>query len=328
MKSVKATWFNRSGLGKDPTAMHGAPVSFSSHGSGLLPGQNLVMNMTGLQNGYRTPYFIDEIRMQAFIETATTLNNELIPDAAVSFQFRVGQHAFSQAPVPMIMHQPMYAAVSGGQGSKYAGNLFKVFGNARWILARPLLMMPGDAIQASAFRDAVAFAGNGTIPFSVDVAYVGRAMAPGASTPNLRHVPWIASFTHSFTNLWSHTGTEFRNPFLDRRLNVHRFVGRPLSNANTAGAAAGGFPSFSRFFMLPDPSNTKYASINITDSQGYKITDRYVPVGQVFDTERCTWTFNRPLGPREQYNMQFQTNGSVDATSVQFCVAMHGYRDE
>lgn len=332
---LKAKWATDLGLGGNPVAQFGSPVSFTAHLDNLLPGQTVPLSTSGLANGYRTPYIIDEIHMQAYMTTPAASANLVQPSYAVGFQFRTGAYAFSERPVPMMLYQPVYANVnpignvSVAQSvlkTEWAGAVITIGDEARWTLAKPLWMAPGDQIQASVSRDATAASLNNS-PFSVDVTYIGRSLKPGTPGPKKRYVPWAAHYVHLFSDAWSSTTTQFRNPFM-HPLTVQQLIGRPAKNSEQAAFATG------RVGMLPNASAHLYAGIYIEDSLGYKITrsaidGNFAPVGTVFDTERCAWTFARPLGPREQLNMQFQTLGTVDPNLVDlFGVSMLGYREE
>lgn len=327
MREEKVKWFHRSGLGCDPVAMHGAPVSFTAEGTGLLPGKNMVLNQTALASGYRTPYFLDEIRMQVFMGSASVTS--LVSSFAAAFQFRADSHAFSNVPIPMSLYQPQYNNTSQQLLANYVGGTLRRGTTARWLLAKPLWMAPGSTLQADVFRHLTAAAGDGTNPFTVVVTYVGRALPPGSKQPVSRHVPWAAFYTHDFANSYSETDVQspFQNPFT-RELMVHRFIGRPLSKATS------GVSTTFRDFMLPNDLGVRYAAIDMWDSTGYRVVKgggsggMFVPVGMVFDPERCSWTFARPLGAREQYNMAFQTQGTSGGTDRLFCVSMLGTREE
>ncbi len=338
MKQLQARWATDLGLGANPVAQFGAPVSFSASLDSITPGQTQVLNTSGLANGFRTPYVIDEIRMQGYMaaESATVLQ----PSYALQFQFRTGVYAFSAAPIPMLLYGPRFAPAQdaaelyGGSGpgsfrgpmlvSEFAGGAMQVGDEVRWHLPKPLWMAPGDQVQCSVFRHATA-AASGNAAFAANVTYVGRSLKPGTPGPRVRSVPWVAHYIHDIDDAFSQTTTQFRNPFTIP-LQVQRLTGRPLSKA-----ASGVFETSGPLGTLPfyANGNNKYASIYIEDSLGYKVTRDFTPVGSVFDTERCAWTFSRPLGPREQFNMQFRTVGAnEEVTDVIFGVGMIGYREE
>lgn len=320
LTDLKARWAVELGLGKNPVAQFGAPVSFTAHLDSITPGQTQMMAVSGLANGFRTPYIIDEIHMCAYMATPSA--TVLQPSLAMQFQFRTGSYAFSKVPVPMVLHAPVYNTQTEALLSVFAGGLTRIGDEARWLLAKPLWMAPGDQIQAVVLRDSsVASLGGGA--FTVDVTYIGRSLKPGTPGPKTRYVPWVAHYLHDFALTYSETTTEFRNPFMTGPLHVHRLIGRPLSKATSGVNLATAHSS-----MLPNAADEKFASILIEDSMGYKVTRDYHPVGQVFDTERCVWTFNRPLGPRDQFNMKFRTLGSVAVGSPVFGVGMLGYREE
>ncbi len=334
MRDLRAKWAADLGLGKNPTAQFGAPVSFTANLSSITPGQTQVLSTNGLANGYRTPYVIDEIRMQAYMVTPSA--TILQPSYAVKFQFRTGAYAFSQTAVPMMLHTPRFALapwVPAGLGTgltsysrgpmlmaNYTGGLYQCGDEARWHLPKPLWMAPGDQIQCSVERDLTA-ASSSNGAFAVDVTYVGRSLKPGTPGPKVRYVPWIASTTFNLDDSFKQVGNDFRNPF-PVPLQVQRFVGRPLSDAtsglfNTSGATAG--------LAI---STTPYAKVFIVDSLGYKVTNDFIPAGNVFDTERCAWTFQRPLGSNEQFDIQFQRAGTGAGTDQLYGVAMIGHREE
>lgn len=316
---LRAQWSVELGLGKNPVAKFGAPVSFTANLSSILPGVGPVpLSTSALANGFRTPYYIDEIRMQAYMTTPSATLVQ--PSYAMQFEFRTGAHKFSLVPVPMILHQPTFYTINAALRSEFTGGLARLGDEARWNLAKPLWMGPGDQIQCNVTR-LLTPASSGNAPFAVDVTYIGRAIPPGTKPPFKRFVPWIAPFIHDFDDLFSQTTTQFRNEF-QVPLNIHRLVGHPLSKATS-----GTFET-ARSNMLPDITGNQYPSIYMEDSLGYKITREFMPAGAIFDTERCVWTFARPIGPQEQLNMQIRTAGSVDAANRLFGIALHGYREE
>jgi hypothetical protein len=330
MKELKARWAVELGLGKNPVAQFGAPVSFTAHLDAITPGQTQVLAVSGLANGFRSSYVIDEIRMQAYMRTpSATL---LQPSYALAFQFRTGSYAFSRVPVPMVLHAPAYTGI-GNTGnpalrSLFAGGLTRLGDEARWALSKPLWMAPGDQIQCIVKRDSTAAATSvDDTTFVVDVTYVGRSLKPGTPGPKTRFVPWVAHYVHDFSESFSQTMEEFRNQFTFP-LTIQRLIGRPLSKA-----VNGTFNS-ARVAMLPDETaDDQYAAIYIEDSLGYKVTrsaiaGKFSPVGAIFDTERCVWTFSRPIGPRDQLNMQFQTLGTNVLADQLFGVSLQGYREE
>jgi hypothetical protein len=69
--------------------------------------------------------------------------------------------------------------------------------------------------------------------------------------------------------------------------------------------------------------------IHIEDSLGYRVTNDYVPIGYVFDPFRRAWTFSRPIGPREQFNVKLLNKGVVPSIRAFITnIGMVGYRDE
>lgn len=320
MKTLKPKWDVDLGLGKTPMSRKGAPLSFSANLTGLNPGDmNKLLSTSALANGFRNPYLIDEIRMQAYMSSpaAQTVGSGY----AVSFQFRTGAYAFSLQDVPMGLYAPVYNSFGSSIFSSFTGGLTRIGDDVRWQLPRPLWMAPGDQIQALVSADASA-GSSGNQARTVDVTYVGRSLPPGTPGPKSRSVPWVSSYIHDFANAYSETSTEFRNPFSDKPWQLQKLICKTMNKSATGGGVVG------RFNMLPDAAGTKYASVYMEDSLGYKITRDYHPAGAIFDTERCVWTFQRPIGPREQVNMKFRTVGTAGGANVVFGVSAIGCREE
>lgn len=337
MKTSNPSWVGAAGMKATGMAPVGAPVSFSGALTNIAQGQTATMDLTGLQNGYRTAYWIDEIRMNVYSNdiagnpfSPTPIGTAGAGGYMMQFQFSTGKYAFSRTPISMSLYAPEYgiSKLFNNQNTSYLRGR-----SVRWVLPKPLFMAPGDQVQCAVNRlnGVGSFSG---VNFNANVAYIGRALPPGASGPTTRCVPWISQYVHDYANAYSDSGQTFRNQFMSP-LHVHRFVGRPGNKAsdgafdNTAtGSGITGGDFNTQHNMLPTSNGIAYAKVNITDSLGYKITRDYSPVGSVFDTERCAWTFGRPLGPREQISMQFQTVGTVSVTNTIFGVGMIGYREE
>lgn len=348
MRDENPRWFTRSGMGPDPVAMHGAPVSFSADigvsnpagGNGLAVGETGVFDTSALQNGYRTPYYIDEIRMRcwAFITGSSlgTTTRAGLGSYAAAFSFRAGSYAFSARPMPMGLFAPNYNGRNLLAVGATGATPGRVGASVRWLLPRPLYMQPGDVITATVARSATAMLLSGLAPgggdpfLNVGVTYVGRALPPGAKDPVSKNVPWVAFYQHDVANLWSRAmlngANPFQNPFTFP-LVTHRLTGK-MAIADPAGG--GNFierPNSVFQGMLPQATN-KWVSCYIEDSAGYKVTRKFSAVGSVFDTERNAWTYNRALAAREQLDMQFQTNGATAIVPDAFCVGLIAHREE
>lgn len=337
MRQLKARWFSKSGFGKDPVAMHGAPVSFSGRVGGLGAGENEVVDASALQNGYRTPYYIDEIRMTSWFDSFLTSGGTPDPYSqgtapqtlgyATKFLFRVGAHKISDEPIPMGSYGPNYNGTALGE--IYSNGQGRFGSSQRWLLPKPLLMQPGDVILATVFRDASAGSAV-AVDANATVTYVGRALPPGAKTPLVRNVPWVAKYEHAFSQSYSRTGVNGKNPFQNpftNPLTVHRLTGKVANiRSDQARPTSGSFLSNFGPVMLPVTGVADLACY-MEDSQGYKITRAFTSVGAIFDTGRNAWTYNRAIGPREQIDMQFQLNGATDSITA-FVVGLIGHREE
>ena len=328
------------GLGKNSVAVKGAPVAFGSEFLGLtVAARTAVLNTQALQAGYRTPYYIDEIRMTAWTDEAPMGFAEASAlGYSLRAQFQTGKHAFSKTPVPIGLYAPTF--IRSGYATLYNdGVVYTTRGvvEVRWPLPRPLYMEPGDVIQCALDRSPTK---NIVDPYTVNnfsVVYVGRALAPGVLSPAHKHVPWVAYYDHptTATSVYSNAGEAYRNPFTVP-INVHRFVQRTYLRQD-----AGADTNYNETMACRSPTDrfiasggilteSSYASIRMDDSLGYAVVKEFTPIGEVMDMARQAWTFSRPLGPREQFNVAFSSSPLDHSASVDYntLLAMIAYREE
>lgn len=359
----------RSGLGKDMIANGGSPMSFTASVTGLTPGMTQVFDSAALQPGYRVPYVIDAITMMVKSPADLhqgIAGTTVVPDCTgfgglVDFLFQTGHHAFSAKPIAAPAFCPRYAfwsdvqyqqvlskSVPVLQSSVYqtmeelaqqTGSVVLIDANTyptvqvycvyKWLLPRPLLLLPGDVINASCVRNASLAAGTSPTydtPFgtmAATVTYTGRALPPGTKLPTSHFVPWVGMFDSVEVDAagptWANSNREFENPF-QRDWNIQRLVARNVYayNANSSGA--------STVTIARDSG----ASVKITDPLGYQITNGFVPIAVIANgNDQAAWTFSRPVGPRQRVNMEFNLvpRASPGAGSRNM-VSLIGYREE
>jgi hypothetical protein len=326
--------------GRNPK-LGGAPVVFSAQAT-LATGKATVLNAQTLQSGFRTAYFIDEIRISmhtSVVDHAISNEGTSGLSGLVSVLFQTGKYQFSADAVPVGLLAPMFGT---DYGRVVVGThpQFRNFSTVRWALPKPLFMPAGDVVLAN-----VSLATNGTLTalFSAEpcvtvmITYVGRLMPQGYVAPE-RNVPWLAWWQKNMTGTGGRGGgasstyadatTNFRNPF-KVPVHVQRFTQRTYKSVTAANATR----HFSEENAQAQIYNTSlpYETIALQDSRGYVITKDFVPVGDVFDVARHAWTFGRELGPREQFNMQMATqNIAALPASTDFItnVGVVGYRPE
>jgi hypothetical protein len=315
-----------------------APVSYTSEVTGLGAGETLPLPQASLQSGFNTPYFIDEIRFTAYTGTYTGIDLAGDISGMIGFQLSASSYAFSRGGfgqtsfVPMILYAPTYSsAASTTNGPLYESMRQAVsatenrrYVTRRWVLPKPLFMPAGDTILAAVNR--VAAIGTDIPDITAQVTVIGRALPPNTPTPAKRQIPFVGYYVHPSTATYSEGNFQLLNPFKSD-WNVQRMV------IATRTTAANGFSTGAGFLESPD-GTTRYASIKLTDSLGYKITGSsaggFVPIADVASRNNdSVWTFSRPLPPNEQYNAAFQiTTGTITNTVFDVLFSMVGYRDE
>jgi hypothetical protein len=314
--------------GSRPGRSGGAPVVFSAQGD-LAAGKQVTLNAQTLQSGFRTPYFIDEIRVAAYTTSHTVDEGRGVQalNDAIRIKFQTGSHAFSQDFVPV---GNMYPAFSNNDYGNYAlsDTTFTEYMSGRWILPRPLFMPAGDVVLANVElndRTGIIAATYGTATaVRVTVTYVGRLIAQGFKESEPRYIPWLAWWTKAMSDSYAESQTRLRNPFFVPA-HVQRFTMRTFIYDTSAATPL--YSESDKEGMYARSAG--YHAIRIDDSRGYAIVPKFAAVGSVFDGTRRAWTFGRELGPREQFNMQMRTEGTEPVNTDYFTnVGLVGYREE
>lgn len=323
-------------LGPNPVngkvaGMGGAPVAFSAQKLAMTPGTaGAVLNAQTLQSGFRTPYVIDEIRISA--QTSVHASALITPyrftalAALLSAKFETGKHAFSKDAVPVGMYAPYFSNYD--YGTVFAANGYRDFLNVRWMLPKPLYMPAGDVVQAYVSLGANGAMTDLAVTVDVTITYIGRLVAPGAKQPATRQIPWVgymntdAASGSAAGSIFKTSSREFENPFMID-MHVQRFTARTFAYTSTSYIET---PYAYQLYSSTIP----FFETQIDDSLGYQIVPEFVPVGEAFDTSRHAWTFGRPLGARQQFNVQVRTGLNSVTTDRQISqqIGFVGYREE
>ena len=300
-------------LGKNPTTTYGrpkvggAPVVFSAQTT-LAAGKAAVLNAQTLQSGFRTAYFIDEIRISMHTVKMTTIQSAqgiTGLSGLVSVLFQTGKYQFSKTAVPVGLLAPLFGQDYGNVVMGAVGD-YRSFSSVRWMLPKPLFMPAGDVVLATVNLEALALLTTlfGTDPcVTVTITYVGR-LIPQGYIAQQRDVPWLAWWTKNASTAYAEAQTAFRNPFMVPA-HVQRFTQRTYEE-KYGGALTEYYHEESAMGQLYTSGET-YETIKIHDSRGYAITNKFIPLGDVFDVSRHAWTFGRELDSREQFNMEMTT---------------------
>mgnify|MGYP003417685521 CR=1 FL=1 len=314
----------------------GAPIAFtaSSGADELVNGQSVTLDTGTLQSGFRTPYFIDEIRMQVITEPTTVNGAAAVWNGiggCIRAKFQTGNRAFSKNAVPIGLYGPIFSQQDFG--SQAAGidvddqAAIRGYSYVRWPLPKPLWMAPGDVIQAM-FEYVGLSPAEGFPAVTVNATYTGRAIAPGTPAPRTRQIPWATFMAFQNNEGQKQSTEEFRNPF------TYPMVVQRLTSRTYFAQATGIQEELARGQTkgVLNASN-QYVVCSLDDSLGYSIVKRLAPIGMVYDTSRHAWTFSRSLGAREQFNLTMRTddvNGvaPVPVAGWHSFTGMIGYRDE
>lgn len=322
----------KGGIGGAPVLM-GASLSLSPGDAGVS------LDMKAMQPLKEAAYFIDEIRIGA-VGSSDSITSFLAGGigGAVSAQFSTGKYGMSKEPIPISLYGARH---SGGYdyGIDQNGSAdINSYVSIRWLLPKPLFMLPGEVLQCRLSRSATLMSA-GTAPSTVTVwvAYAGRMVAPGATPPKTIQVPWVSYIQKVSNESLKSSITEFRNPFT-KTMHVQRFTIRNYKT-NDSAAAETLFETSEGLFQGA-PGNEQFDRLRLDDSLGYKIvggafvssgnvTDSDPAIGACFDYPRRSWTFSRELGAREQFNMNILRLNPDAGTNLKYLqVGMIGYREE
>lgn len=308
----------------------GAPVVFSAQAT-LAAGKSGVLNAQTLQSGFRTAYFIDEIRVSMHttkMETVNTARGFTGLSNLVKILFQTGKYQFSADAVPAGLLAPMFGQDYGNVDLGAIGE-FRSFSSVRWMLPKPLFMPAGDVVLANVSIDDLALLTTifGTDPcVTVTITYVGRLLPQGYMAQS-REVPWLAWWQKAASTAYAESTTRLRNPF-KIPAHVQRFTQRTY-DSKSSGVLTEYYSEESALAQIYNAGT--YETIKIGDSRGYAITNKFVPIGDVFDVTRHAWTFGRELGPREQFDMAMTTENiaSIPAGHDYITnIGLVGYRSE
>lgn len=309
------------GLGPNPIAKRGAPISLTAQVTNVTAGSTRVFNTAALQPGYRIPYLIDEIRFDLdHAIAAIGFADYYLLATQVKFVFTIGQHQFSQVPIPMALYAPEYSVYGNVENGKDSEAVLstQTFERRRWALPKPIWLGAGDTIQCSIVRPVTGIAAIDNANLNTaSITYVGRTMPPGSPPPPIRNVPWVAYYQHPSTVTYSESNDQFRNKFL-KPWHIQRTV-----------AAVTGVNVGSNFDVYMFESTARYATVKINDSLGYQISRDFIPMADLYAAGYGdAWTFSRSIGPRAQINVAFNTYDPASTGALSPMVSFVGYREE
>lgn len=282
----------------------------------LASGGGAVADAVALSSPFRKPVWINEIRWTIGSNLSAPSNGGS-QGALVSTQIKVGRVDITRGFIPIWNLGPSLQRADGGDDYSESildaatSNTQTQWAHHRWLLPRPLYVLPGTTLSSSFRRSSTSgapFSGN----FTIDVAYAGCYAHPEEPIPKEIAVPFAAVWQPASSAYVISGELDLANPFLVP-LHVQRFIGRLSA---TFGSSAG-YEEYS----LTNGNVT----VMMKDSQGYSIIKDLTTFSNAFDYLRRAWTFQRTLAPKEWYTAYVR---GLSGASRVCTVSLIGWRNE
>jgi len=295
-------------VNKDALRNVSAPVLLGTPLLSIAENAGVTPDMADLGYAFRRPIWIDEVRFMC-----------MIPNLAFAGGFSVRANLrLGRMQITGSRNNPFVPIWSFGTRQQPLGLVDQVvdtvanqcWSHFRWILPKPLYVPAGQILMSTFFRQADGGGAGG----KVGVAYAGRTVAPGTPMPSKISVPYVGVYEPP-AGAASAISSELDlvNPFLVP-LKVQRFTMRVLDSTGAGLIKAENLQSGAN------------RQITMKDSSGYDIVTDAAPMLEVGFGARRAWTFNRTLGPKERFIVNY--NNLAPSESVFPTIAMVGWRDE
>ncbi len=271
--------------------------------------QILEPDSSRMQNPFKTPMLIDEIRFRTDWGD-TQVGTDLL---SARVEIKLGRTPLTKGFVPVsclgkvILDQP-YVNYSPDNITR----------RHTWKLPKPLLVMPEDLLVCrlaySTYKSPESM--------SIEVAYAGRSLPSSFVPPEVISMPWATSFdvpllayTDGNSGQTLSTQSDIMNPF-DEPMRVQRFLGRTLRKNNQTdphselGGQAGDSAPFTQTF------------VRATDSLGNILVRDPTPFAHLFQYCDRAWTVNSTLPPKGFYRFQVDRLYTATASNTFFAHAI------
>lgn len=261
---------------------------------------------------FRKAIIIDEIRWT--IRTNVEVDsNALNLGALVSARMQFGRHYLMRDAVPIWL-LGTFMAFREEEEIDAMPDVARDYSNYRWKLPEPLYLEAGEVLRSTFSRG-----NDGFGPFTVQVTYVGRTVAPNQPRPTIIPVPYAAPWVTTLGNAYQQSNEfDLFNPF-DVPLRIQRLTGRVLGR--TTGFAR------SKWSLTPSTPGTS-VTLLMNDSWGGKMVNNNTGPSDIFDVLRAAWTVDTEMPPKGVYEIRaWNIDNSVDGLE-QVHVAMIGTREE
>lgn len=268
---------------------------------------------TRMQNPFRTPMLIDEIR---FRTNALGFFNGLMSSKV---EILLGRSPLTNGMVPI--GNLCKVLLDGNFGSD--GGALPYFHHT-WKLPKPLYVPPEELLTCRLHYSGE-FGGSATTV--MQVTYAGRSLPSNFPRPKTQWLPWAAAFQTASLALTDGNSDEtisdqadLVNPF-DEPLRVQRFIGRTLRNNNLAANELGQ--------QAGDQAPSTMTFVRAVDSFGNILVRDPTPFTHLFQFVDRTWTVNAVLPPKGFYLFQINRDYTITVANTSFAhaISMVGYRE-
>lgn len=272
-----------------------SPVLLNTAAITLAANQHQEINdPTRLQNPFRTPMMLDEIRFVVTGDAELTRHY-------LQAKFRIGRIPLTKDYTPI---------VSFGKSLRAISTVIS------WRLPKPLYV-PANEYVIPHIRN------TDSMSRTIQVVYAGRSLGETAPSPKSMFVPWVTSYqaptaSTAATDYGTDLSTEadIVNPF-DVPLYVQRFIGRYLTaSADTTGEAWADYLN-----------NTMIRAVN---HEGTILVKDGTPFGNLFDFTTKVWPAGTILPPKGFF--LFEVTRDFTSLTTNFratapIISMVGYRE-
>mgnify|MGYP001566356905 FL=1 len=248
-----------------------------------------------LENPYREPMWIDEIRFR--LPAAEAGGTQASAWSSLRCELKLGETPLTKGFVPIgLFGKALNDSIEGASGGP---PMFT------WKLPKPLYVPARELLRPTIYYDSFTSAPAKT----VNIIYCCRPVLKGTPPPRVLQIPWVTHFQPAFLALTGaaaandqtdqSTPADLYNPW-DQELHVQRFVGR-LMGRNTSGEAHTSMSIASANINLTTGILTSGTLVSAQDSfNNILIRDR-TPFAHVFDFLDRAWTVNCVLPPKGFY---------------------------
>lgn len=278
---------------------------------------------TRLENPFRAPMWLDEIRFRLPVGSGTGVD----PDAwsSLFIELKLGNIPLTKGFVPISLFGKV---LNDSQNvGEYANN--GAPGVFTWKLPRPLYIPARELLRPTMYYETF----SGAPAKTVNIVYVCRPIEKNAPVPRKLDVPWVTFYRPAFLTAAGSDQTDqsspsdLSNPW-NEELHVQRFVGRFMGR-NAAGEDDVNMGLASARITLATGAIAIGTLVSAQDSYNNILIRDRTPFAHVFNFIDRAWTVNCILPPKGFYLFTIDRlwSGASGATVATVGISMVGWRE-